>query len=91
MRKKIVWVGGELSFSVAHSWIQEALLFRMEATRFHKNIEADVSWMTNIDYMNSREKMSKYCTGFPRYSRGLLSLKFFIREYQNPYFKPKTS
>ncbi len=28
-------------------------------------------------------------TGFPRYSWGLHSLKILIREYQNPYFKPK--
>jgi hypothetical protein len=33
-----------------------------------------------------------YCnTGFPRYSRGLRSLEIFIREYQNPCFKPKKS
>ncbi len=30
-------------------------------------------------------------TGFPRYSRGLRSIQILIREYQNPYFKPKTS
>jgi hypothetical protein len=35
--------------------------------------------------------VKNYNTGFPRYSRGLRSLKIFIREYQNPYFKPKTS
>jgi hypothetical protein len=54
----------------------------------------DVMVMTNkyrwphSDHYNQTKSA---ITGFPRYSRGLRSLKILIRYYQNLHFKPKTS